>query len=277
MTFTPKVPLAWRFYRHLVHTETQFFARTDPMPGTDVLKLCNMPTPADGVTNLRRSTVLIDLSCGEDALIAGMDAKTRKVARQAEREGVRVEHYRRLSATEWRDYLAAYARLRRRKPMAEKPGMGQIHELAKTGRFILTASFSADGAALSWHSYVVCHGVARLYSTVSEIDPARGTQWNNMVGRAHRLHHVRDMLRFREDGVKLYDLGGVYRGSDDVEQINIARFKTSFGGSYAETWDAVLPLTAWGGAALALRGMLNFAFGAESAGTQFDKSAELVH
>jgi hypothetical protein len=60
------------------------------------------------------------------------------------------------------------------------------------------------------------------------------------------------MLSFKQEGLAIYDLGGVYRGTEDQEQINIARFKTSFGGEPAETYDAVLPLTFKGRFAMAL-------------------------
>jgi hypothetical protein len=60
------------------------------------------------------------------------------------------------------------------------------------------------------------------------------------------------MLRFKADGVRIYDFGGVYRGTEDREQMNIAQFKQSFGGHFADTYDAVLPLTAKGRLALSL-------------------------
>ena len=114
----------------------------------------------------------------------------------------------------------------------------------------MTTSRDANGNVLSWHSYVCCLGQVRLLNTISGVDPSRDTQWNNLVGRAHRLHHWKDMLFFKEEGAKTYDLGGVYRGTEDQEQANIARFKTSFGGQPAETYDAVLPLTVKGSIAL---------------------------
>ena len=54
------------------------------------------------------------------------------------------------------------------------------------------------------------------------------------------------MLFFKSEGVRSYDLGGVYRGTEDEEQMRITRFKTSFGGVAVDTFNAVLPLTARG-------------------------------
>lgn len=253
MSYIPAAPLAWRLFRALVRTEVQFFVRSAPRPGIDILKLYNMPAPIAGAANLRRATVLIDLTQDEEPLFAQMDSRCRKGVRQAERAGVRVERFETLTEVVWRDFTRDFAKLTARKAKADPLAMGQIHELVATGRFALSAAYGDDGAALSWHGYIVSNGTARLYATMSNMDPARGTEWNNMVGRAHRLHHWRDMQRFKAAGIAIYDMGGIYRGQDDPEQCNIARFKTCFGGSFADTFDAALALTNKGRLVQALR------------------------
>jgi hypothetical protein len=235
-----------------VRTDIQFFTPPDAFPRADILKLCNLAAPYPGVENASCPTVVIDLGQPEDALWNGVEPKTRKVIRQATRDGVKIERVSELSAETWNSFLADYQKLRSRKKGADPLGIGQIGELIEKGFYVVTRSRDANGNVLSWHGYVRCHGRARLINTVSALDPARGTQWNNLVGRAHRLHHWKDMLSFKEEGVGIYDLGGVYRGTQDQEQANIARFKTSFGGEPAETYDAVLPLTVKGRLALSL-------------------------
>jgi hypothetical protein len=251
MPFVPKASFAWRTYRRLVRTHIEFFSPPEAFPRVDILKLCNLPAPFPGVSNESRPTVVIDLRQPEDALWNGVEPKTRKVIRQAAREGVEVARVQ-LSAASWNEFHTAYQKLRTRKKAADPLGIGQIGELIERGLFVLTASRDANGNVLSWHGYIRCRGRARLINTVSALDPARDSQWNNLVGRAHRLHHWKDMLAFKEEGAAIYDLGGVYRGTEDQEQINIAKFKTSFGGEPTETYDAVLPLTAKGRLALSL-------------------------
>jgi len=252
MPFVPKASLAWRTYRYLVRTDVRFFSPPDPLPRVDILKLCNLSAPVPGVDNVFCPTVAVDLRPPKDALWDNMETKTRKAVRQAARDGVHVERVFDLSAEIWNDFRTAYRKLRGRKKAADPLGVGQIGELIERGYFVMTTSRDANGNVLSWHSYVRSHGQVRLLNTVSDIDPSRGTQWNNLVGRAHRLHHWEDMLSFKEEGAKTYDLGGVYRGTEDQEQINIAKFKMGFGGEPAETYDAVLPLTFKGWLALTL-------------------------
>lgn len=253
MSFVPTAPLSWRFYRALVRTRVAYFARPDPLPDADILRLYAQAEPVPGVANLHYPTVVIDLASPEESLWGGVEQKTRKVIRQAEREGATMRVLTSLSPADWQGFAAAYQRLQQRRRKVEALGVGLIHELIETDRFVMTLGADAEGNAVSWHCYVRSGGRVRLHETVSTIEPERGTQWNNMVGRAHRLHHWKDMLYFKGEGVRAYDLGGVYRGTEDQEQVGIARFKTSFGGVAAETFNAVLPLTAKGRLADALR------------------------
>jgi hypothetical protein len=251
MPFVPKASLLWRTYRRLVRTQVEFFAVPDTLPDADVLKLCNLPAPFPGVANESCPTIVIDLSASEEELWNAVEAKSRKVIRQAAREGVVIKRVE-LTEQNWAAFLSAYRKLRRRKENAGALGIGQIGELIAKDRFVLTVSRDANGNILSWHSYVLARGRARMLNTMSDIDPKRDTHWNNLVGRANRLHHWQDMLHFKQEGVSSFDLGGVYRGTGDQEQLNIARFKRSFGGRFVDTFDAVLPLTLKGRLALSL-------------------------
>jgi len=253
MSFVPTAPLGWRVYRSLVRTRVAYFTRPDPPPDADILRLYAQAEPVPGVANLHYPTIVIDLAPPEESLWSGVEQKTRKVIRQAEREGAAMRVLTSLSAADWQGFAAAYEKLQRRRRKVEALGVGLIHELIETDRFVMTLGADAEGNTVSWHCYVRSGGRVRLHETVSRIEPERGTQWNNMVGRAHRLHHWKDMLHFKGEGVLAYDIGGVYRGTDDQEQVGIARFKTSFGGEAAETYNAVLPLTAKGRFADALR------------------------
>lgn len=257
MAFAPDTSFAWRLWRCLVRTQVAFFGAPTTPPAVDVLKLCDLPAPFPGVPNEYRPTILIDLTEPEETLLAGVVANTRKVMRQAVREGVTVQSVMPLSDEVWNAFLTAYWKLWRRKEKAGALGIGQIRDLIAQGLFELTVSRNSEGHILSWHAYVRTPERVRLHTTISDMDRARDTKWNNMVGRAHRLHHWQDMLRFKAEGAKIYDFGGVYRGTDDQEQTNIARFKQSFGGHFADTYDAVVPLTLKGRVALALIAHIN--------------------
>jgi hypothetical protein len=255
-SFVPQASPVWRLYRRLVRTEVVFFIPPNEVPDADVLKLCIQPEPTPGACNFSCPTIIIDLSPSEQELWNGIEAKSRKVIRQAMREAVTVNDVP-LTEENWTTFRAAHETLRGRKKKADALGVGQISDLASKDEYMMTASRNADGAVLSWHGYARGRTHVRLLNTVSAIDPARDTAWNNLVGRANRLHHWQDMLRFKGEGITSYDLGGVYRGDDDPEQMNIARFKKSFGGAIVDRFDAVLPLTGKGRIALSLAGLVS--------------------
>ncbi len=239
-------------WRRIVRTQVAYFSVPAVMPPADVLKLSDLPARFADVPNVYRPTILIDLRQPEEELWNAVTSATRKVIRQAVRQNIVVEPIPELNSEIWDAFLSAYWKLWHRKQKAGALGIGQIRDLIGQGRFALTRSRDPDGNTLSWHAYVRTPERARLHTTISDMDPTRGSPWNNLVGRAHRLHHWQDMLQFKKEGVHIYDFGGVYRGSEDQEQLNIARFKQLFGGHFADTYDAVVPLTMKGRLALSL-------------------------
>jgi hypothetical protein len=252
MAFLPQPSLSWRTYRRLVSVCESFFSPPDTPPDADILKLYNLPAPVADVKNIISSSVIIDLHVPESNLWNAVKPKTRKVIRQALRDGVITDQTSELSEGSWNSFRAAYQRLRNRKKNTEPLGIGKIRKLIERNLFVMTTSCDSRGRVLSWHTYIRSNAHVCLLNSVSEINPEEGTKWSNMVGRAHRLHHWQDIIHFKSQGIATYDLGGVYRGTSDVEQANIARFKTSFGGQPMDTFDAILPLTIKGRIALSL-------------------------
>ena len=227
----------------MVRTEIAFFAVPSVTSRVDCIKLWNLSAPVAGTASEPCPTVVVDLRLTEIDLWNAVEAKTRKAIRQAVRDGIVVEQLVALTEQTWQSLLCSYGKLRQRRRNAGALGVGQISELATSGRLAMSRSRDGSGNVLSWHVYVCGYGRSRLLCTISEIDPKRDSCWNNLVGRAHRLHHWHDILAFKAAGFVVYDFGGVYRGTTDREQINIARFKSSFGGMPVETFDAVLALT----------------------------------
>ena len=251
--FKPELSPLWRLYRQVVRTQIAYFKEPGSRHGADILKLFSLPARIPGAINLKCPTILLDLRPSIDALWNGSDPKTRKVIRQAAREGISVTAD--MSPECWRQFSAAHANLRTRKRQVPKLGSGHIQDLLAKHQFQMTVSRAPDGTILSWHGYARYDNKVCLVNTVTAVDPGHTSQQNNIIGRANRLHHWLDMLRFKADGVTSYDFGGVYMGTHDQEQANVARFKGSFGGRSADTFDSIIPLTSKGRAALFLIGL----------------------
>jgi hypothetical protein len=94
-----------------------------------------------------------------------------------------------------------------------------------------------NGKTLSWHSYIVAQGRARLLNSASAFREMTTAADRSLLGRSHRYHHWLDILAFKEAGLRSYDLGGWYEGDTDQERLKINHFKEEFGGEKVRTYN----------------------------------------
>ena len=98
---------------------------------------------------------------------------------------------------------------------------------------IITKAYQNE-AVLAMHAYVIDKNVEKsrvrlLYSatvdrTTTDIDL-------NLVGRANRLLHWKDMLTFKQMGVAIYDWGGIAGDVNNPITAGIDAFKMAYGGA----------------------------------------------
>ena len=168
MTFVPQASFSWRTYRRFVRVCEHFFSLPARFPDADILKLSNLPAPLPHVENITSPTLLIDLRKPEEDLWNGVKIKTRKMIRQALRDGIVVEQASELSDKSWDAFVSAYQRLRLSEENAKPLGIGKIRELIRMGAFVITTSREPGGGILSWHTYICSEGHACLLNTVSD-------------------------------------------------------------------------------------------------------------
>ena len=134
--------------------------------------------------------------------------------------------------------------------------------LAGAGALALSWVESAAGACLAWHAYVVHRGQQRGRCDLSRTIRAEAgdSEQRNLLGRANRALHFEDMAALRALGIRWYDFGGWYPGTDDPKRININKFKEGFGGRVVREFDCTEVLTLKGGIYLALRRLKWFFF-----------------
>src|SRR5271156_3508662 len=104
------------------------------------------------------------------------------------------------------------------------------------------------GATVVWHVHAVTQEKATLLHSASHFRQLDDNEARAVVGRANRLLHWRDMLFFKAEGKSVYDFGGWYAGTEDVELLRINQFKEGFGGVRNDQFN--------GGIALSWRGWL---------------------
>jgi hypothetical protein len=227
---------------------TAYFGSPVPPPRADVLRVRSAASrPAGRVSSFY--TLLIDLRQPLDALLGAIKSRTREAIRQAQaRDGLAYHVARAEEPGALDGFLAFYDHFAASKglPGAERDLWSG---LAASGALDLSA-VAQDDQVLVWHAHCRNGDRAMLLASASHFRAADDSAARNRIGRANRLHHWRDVQRFRDEGLAVYDFGGWYEGTEDADRLRINRFKEEFGGTVAEHFDAETPLTVKGGVAL---------------------------
>jgi len=100
-----------------------------------------------------------------------------------------------------------------------------------------------QGNILSIHSYLADKKLKRvrlfhsisLFRIINNID-------KNFIGRANRFLHWQDIIYFKNNNYKLYDMGGVALNNNDTSTIGIDKFKLGFSQNIIKEYNLVSPL-----------------------------------
>jgi hypothetical protein len=138
---------------------------------------------------------------------------------------------------EFRAFFDAFARQKSFWPCDQK----WLRAACKAGQLVLTSA-SKDGEALVWHAYLVSGKAAWLQYTGSCFRD-KDNDHRALIGRANRWLHWKEMLRFKEMGIRRYDWGGLFEDESVPENAGINRFKKDFGGQEVRTYDCTVPVT----------------------------------
>lgn len=211
-------------------------------PG-DLIEYTEWDQPVDGSTIRPFYTILIDLQKTEDELFADMRKKTRqKIRRAQDTDFFTYEVWRPEQEAVLRQFIEFYDRFAAIKRLpAIQPD--HVQRLRRAKAFDLSVVKSNEGEPLVWHAYYLAQGRACQIYTASLFRATGDKDFQNLVSRANSFHHWSDMVRFKQAGLRTFDLGGWYEGSEDQERLGVNNFKEGFGGTIVTTYNCVLPAT----------------------------------
>jgi len=186
---------------------------------------CACTEPRLGFVRQPFFTKLIDLRLPEAELLAGLSKGARYKIQRARREGV---------ACSFDETVDAYLRFHRQVAPTATPKAGTLTSFRPgSGTACVTAAKGPDGTTLAMHCYLCDPGRARvrLWYSASRYTVEQSSDDRNLVGRANRLLHFEEMLRFKAQGYLTYDLGGYSMDKSDAKKQSINRFKDDLGGT----------------------------------------------
>jgi hypothetical protein len=217
-----------KYRRRFVVRGEDWFEAALPAPGVDVHEVFHVGAPIPGYRCVEFFTLLFDLRATADELFAAVRPEARRqIRRCTESAEIVYDHFFPCGPDPLERFFAAYDELAAIKGLAALD-----HELvqlyAENGTLDLSLVRKTDGSVLAWHANYRTPERARQLHSIAFFRGDKAER--NLVGRAHRYHTWMDILRFKESGTPVFDLGGWYHGTADEELLKINAFKEEFGG-----------------------------------------------
>jgi hypothetical protein len=199
-------------------------------------------------------TLLVDLTQPQDALLTAIHKDSRYEIRRAEKsDGIVAEHYPQPAELleAFQTFYNAFAQ-QKGLPLLDRVS---LQRSCHAGHLVLSR-IMREGNPMLWHAYYCAAGRARLLYSASLFRDLDSGQ-RNLIGRANRYLHWRDMLDFKAAGFYTYDLGGWSPPeSGDAEKLRINQFKEEFGGLVSVEFNCVYPASIKGRVAYAVKRLL---------------------
>lgn len=189
---------------------------------------CHSLEDVPGLRRRRKFTTLIDLTRPLGEVFDAFSETTRYKIRRAERDGVEVTREPDLGN------FAAFAKL-------------EARTLEQYWPHLVATQAVIDDQLLVMHAHLVDPTASRvaLYKSVSYYNQLLESSKRNLIGRANRLLHFRDMARFKELGIETYDMGGIAKDTADPKLRAINDFKIGFAGVLREESNYISQPVIW--------------------------------
>ena len=180
--------------------------------------------PSFEVSYLKETlTTLIDLRENEEVLFSQVDGKYRNEIRRAEKLNAMFKCEDKPDSSFLTSYLKSYSQFAKVKSLDPNLSLERLKAFSESEVLRIT-SVSIDEKVVTIHAYLVDDKqVAVLLYSHHNVDYAD----NAARGFANKFHHWKDIMFFKQNGIKHYDMGGL----DFVNTPGIAEFKKSFGGT----------------------------------------------
>jgi|KBSMisStaDraftv2_1062788.scaffolds.fasta_scaffold00187_17 lipid II:glycine glycyltransferase (peptidoglycan interpeptide bridge formation enzyme) len=167
-------------------------------------------------------TVENDLKQGKDSLFGNFSKDYRRQIRKAEEEGMECS---------FREDIDEFVRIYNEFAASKKVNLTSRQRIEEMKEFFQMSFVSYQGITLAAHSYLMDKDLRIVRAYHSATQRLSGEFDKNLVGRANKLLHYKDMLHYKELGYEIYDFGGYTQDAQDKGLQGINEFKLNFGGT----------------------------------------------
>ena len=186
-------------------------------------------------------TILINLEQNEDDLFKQLNSSSRNEIRAiAAKPGYTYSFlYNELTETLIEQFSVDYDEFTKLKGITGAD-RAKLLSYYKNGVLGISRICDAANSIVAWHVYRVNQDRVCLVYTMSTAYNYTDSRIKNEIGSANRYCHWKDIVYFKEKGVKLYDWGGWYNGTEDAEMLSINKFKEKFGGTIIPNYNCIV-------------------------------------
>ncbi|HDR6269333.1 hypothetical protein PDJ95_01775 [Bacillus cereus] len=181
------------------------------------------------------TTLISDLENDEEELFRKITKNGRNEINKSIREEIQFEVLDNNQLDEFIQFYNEFALTKGLAPCNEIT----LHAYAQKDALVITKA-KFQGNDLVYHAYLMDESRTRLLYSASAFRNTEDKKERAMIGRANRFLHWKDILMFKEKGMKIYDWGG-YSEAEEVRAI--AKFKAGFGGEIEYSYNSLLPVT----------------------------------
>lgn len=222
-----------------------WFCNTATLPGTDLLVAQQWPDKFYLNNVVEKNTLIIDLTQPLTNIFDAFKKDTRNLVRRCDtRDGMYFKIVKRPSLQDikfFADFYDQFANLKNQESLS----IPYLEAVADAGMLVLSWAFLGN-EPLVGHGYISTPSRVRLLQSASLFRTSSDSAYRNLVGRANRWLHWKDIEEFAQNGYKIYDLGGWYAAQEDKEKLKINSFKEEFGGVNKVEYNGMMPLTRLG-------------------------------
>ncbi len=232
--------------RYLIRGEVWYDDAPGDTRSLDWIVYYQRSRPVPGATWEYFYTYVIDLSESVERLQAQLNQDTAyKIRRARERDKIVCEQRDARDPAVLAQFEELYNQFALTKGLASLE-RARVKSMAAAGVLDLSVAKDAQGDVLVYHANYRDHRRATQLYLPSLYRSFSDNGARSLIGRANRCLTWNDILRYKDQGLKYFDFGGWYPGSDP-EMLKINEFKRGFGGQVLREYQCkqIVTLKAW--------------------------------
>jgi hypothetical protein len=215
--------------------QIHFSRQVDDLDGCDCLKYTCIKdyVEKDSFTCEKKLTTVLDLTQDIDLLWKNIGKNNRNKIRNAEREGIKIKKGER-----YEDFYKMYRSFGRNKSLLPRIGVGLASlQAIKNHGTLFIAEYQNElliGDVLLENEEAMYWWLSSSKRLQANQDEAR------LIGRAHRMLIWEVVKYAKKNGIKEFDLGGLWSDEEvkrDEKRRGLNLFKLGFGGNVVERYD----------------------------------------